>query len=313
MKRNGGWSRTLLGWMALLLVIPAGCTSRRAASGQETRAPKAWHQWQAKRQASVGGPYGWASLAGLHWLPEGTTSAGRAATNGIVLSPESLPPVLGTFHRQGQVVTWNAAPGVRVKVNRRYRPEFQLVSDQPGPPTTLSYGAVRLVLVERGEFGERLGIRVRDPESPARRAFTGIESFPYDPKWRIQARFVPHDSPRPVRFADITGGVEVMSSPGAVVFEFQGTEHRLTVVEDVEEKDLFVLFRDGTSGKSTYGSGRFLHAAMPKADGVVILDFNFAYTPPCAFTDYATCPLPPKENSLPFPVPAGERFAGHSH
>ena len=153
-------------------------------------------------------------------------------------------------------------------------------------------------------------MRVKDKESPTLRAFHGIENFPADPKWRVEARFEPYDPPRPVRVPNILGTVDTESCPGALVFEIDGKSYRLDPVVERGETDLFVIFGDRTNGHGTYGAGRFLYAAAP-VGGRTVLDFNKAYNPPCVFTPYATCPLPPAENKLPIPIEAGEKAYGH--
>lgn len=299
--------------LSALLVLTTGCRAPQSnppASLGDAAPRDAWQQWRARRLQSIGGTNGWAALAGLHWLQEGANTAGTNPSNQVALQSKRLPSYIGRFVRNGTSVRFEAANGVPVLADDHPISAIQLQPDIPGPATTLGIGSVRMNLINRGENHERLAIRVRDPESPARRAFHGIECFNYDPAWRIAARFKPYPMPRRVRLDDVTGGTQVEISPGVLEFEVAGRTHRLEVLEDDEERDFFILFRDATTGKSTYGSGRFLHAPRPGADGRVILDFNFAYNPPCAYTAYATCPLPPRENRLPIAIPAGERFHG---
>jgi hypothetical protein len=223
------------------------------------------------------------------------------------LDSKSAPAVLGRFQRTHSDVLFEPCQDANVRVDGKSGTAFHLISDTPGPPSLIEIHGLRMVLIQRGENGERLGLRLKDPNTSARQHFLGLDYFPYNPAWRLSARFEPHPSPQTRRFSDVTGGIELMTSPGTLVFNVQGKEFRLDAVEDTEEKDLFILFRDQTSGHSTYGSGRFVHAPMPDADGKVLLDFNFAYNPPCAFTPYATCPIPPRQNALPIPIEAGER------
>lgn len=303
------WLMTVVAWMLL-----PGCGSPQTGARTAHNDPIEWKEWKAKRLKSVGNPYGWASLSGLHWLPEGTSWVGANASNQIVLHPNSAPPCLGRFDRSGTRVEFTPHPQVQCTVDGVRPISTLLTSDNPGPASIIDTGGIRIALIQRGEFGERLGLRVRDPKAPSRTHFKGLEYFPYDPKWRFVARWIPHDRPQARRFADVTGGIEIMTSPGTVVFDVEGTEYKLDAVEDPEEKDLFILFRDRTAGKSTYGSGRFVHAPMPDASGHVVLDFNLSYTPPCAFTPYATCPIPSRQNQLPLRIEAGEKgyAAGHS-
>ncbi|MDE3165970.1 MAG: DUF1684 domain-containing protein [Acidobacteriota bacterium] len=161
---------------------------------------------------------------------------------------------------------------------------------------------------EQGRKRDRYGIRERDPESEYRRDFHGIESYPAEEAYRITARFVPDEKEIPI--LNVLGQTEPLKSPGVAVFTLGGKEYRLRpVFETPDAQELFYIFKDATSGRETYGAGRFLYSALPK-DGTVVLDFNKAYNPPCAFTPYATCPLPPAENKLPVRIEAGEKKYG---
>jgi uncharacterized protein (DUF1684 family) len=171
----------------------------------------------------------------------------------------------------------------------------------------LEMGALSLSVIERGG---RYGIRLKDRENPARKSFTGLKWFEVKEEYRVEARWVPHPEPRPVEVPNVLGQIVPMPSPGYAEFTLAGKTLRLdAVLEGPGDEELFVIFRDETSGKETYGAGRFLYADVPR-DGKVVLDFNKAYSPPCAFTDYATCPLPPRQNRLPVRVEAGELAYG---
>lgn len=299
--------------LSALLLLVAGCHgpgASRHTDSVTSSSREQWQRWRVRRLESIGGINGWAALAGLHWLVEGTNTAGTHSSNQIVLQPRSLPQNLGRFIRNGKAVRFESTSPTEVLADGSPVTTVALQPDIPGPATLLTVGSVRMNLINRGEDHERLGIRVRDPASPARQAFHGIECFAYDPAWRLTARFEPYPMPRQVRLDDVTGGTQIEVSPGVVVFETTGQTHRLEVLEDDEEGDFFILFRDTTAGKTTYGSGRFLHVPHPDAAARVTMDFNFAYNPPCAYTAYATCPLPPRQNRLPLAIPAGERFTG---
>ncbi len=183
-----------------------------------------------------------------------------------------------------------------------------MVSDLSPEPTKLFAGAVAMNVIQRGD---RVGLRVRDPESARRREFHGIKRFEYDPAWRIEAKFEPFDAPRKMRVGDVTGGTQELVSPGKIRFRKSGRTHHLTLVEESGEDEYFILFSDETTGKTTYPAGRFLYVAKPGADQKMVIDFNRAFTPPCGFTDFATCPLPPKENKLPLTIRAGELNPRH--
>jgi uncharacterized protein (DUF1684 family) len=156
----------------------------------------------------------------------------------------------------------------------------------------------------------RLAIRVKDPETDARRAFRGLTYFPVDPSWRIEARVEDNAAPKPITVPNVLGAETSEPSPGTLVFERGGKTYRLTPVLEEGETDWFVIFGDATNGHDTYGAGRFLYVP-PAVDGRTVIDFNKAYNPPCVFTDYATCPLPPPQNRLPIRVEAGEKEYSH--
>lgn len=270
--------------------------------------PAEWTAWQAKRHESIAGTNGWATLVGLHWLQEGANTAGSAPTNDVVFPEGRAPGAAGVFVRSGKAVQFIAAPGVTGRLEGQATTLAALRSDAAGEPAVLELGGLRMFVIVRGE---RVGLRVKDPLAPTRQHFRGLDYFAYDARLRVEARFEPYQPPKRIPFADVTGATTEEAVPGALVFSLAGQELRLDALADAEAGDLFLLFRDATSGKSTYGSGRYLHVPLPDAQGRVPLDFNFAYNPPCAFTGFATCQLPPRQNWLPIALPVGEKeYAG---
>ncbi|HKE23133.1 MAG TPA: DUF1684 domain-containing protein [Bryobacteraceae bacterium] len=247
-------------------------------------------QWRRDRENSLKAEGGWLSLAGLFWLHEGANSFGKDASCEIVL-PDG-PARGGTFELSGDKV--------RVTVDGSTR------DAKPDSADVVRIGRVSLFVIKRGD---RYGIRLKDPESEARRNFHGIESYPANESYRVTARFVAE--PEQISIVNIIGQTEHYPSPGYAVFKLQGQELRLRpYLEGPNATQLFYVFRDQTSGKETYGAGRFLYSVRPH-DGQVTLDFNKAYNPPCSFTPYATCPLPPPENRLAVRIEAGEKKYGH--
>ncbi len=303
-KHSSGWTRgtTPRGVAAVLVVLVAVLvgTACRVWPDREVASHAAWRATRAK---SIGGPDGWAALAGLHWLAEGPQTIGTNPTCNLRLPAGSAPGLVGTLTRTGPRVGFEAAQGVEVQLRDVRIGRIDLKSDAGGTPDELGVGRIRFWLLERGD---RRAVRVRDPESPERQAFRGIRTHPFDPHWVIPARFQPTVPPRRVRIDDVTGGAAWETVAGTLVFEIRGQPCRLDALEDREEKDLWILFGDATSGRTTYGAGRFLHVPMPGSDGRVSIDFNRAYNPPCAFTPFATCPIPPRENWLRVAIPAGE-------
>ena len=260
-------------------------------------------QWRAQREEKLRAPDGWLTVVGLSWLREGTSTLGSAKTSDVVL-PASAPATVGTVELTKGRAVFHAAPGVAVKAKDRPVKDLELHSDKAGEPEVVTIGSVSMYLIERGG---RLGLRVKDELSAARRGFPGLTWYPVNEAYRVTARFVPYQPTKQVPIANVLGMVEPLPSPGYAVFTLDGREVRLDpVLEEPDAKELFFIFRDATAGKETYPAGRFLYSAMPK-DGQVVLDFNKAYSPPCAFTSFATCPLPPKQNRLAIAIEAGEK------
>lgn len=280
---------------------PQGEEMSRASYVQEIQ------EWRKKREAGLRKPTGWLSLAGLYWLEDGDNTVGSAPTSDLVFPADKTPLELGTMERHGDTVSFRPRPGVDVKVDGKpVRGEITLIPDTEDETTILEYGPLRFYTIIRGD---RVGVRLKDAESPVLKAFTGIENYPIDPKWRVIARFEPYDPPKMLHIPTILGDTADEPAPGALVFTHDGQEYRLDVTQEGDE--FFVVFGDATNGDTTYGGGRFIYTGLPDANGHVVLDFNKAYNPPCVFTPYATCPLPTPGNKLPIRVEAGEKMYGH--
>jgi uncharacterized protein len=261
--------------------------------------------WQARRKERLLAPDGWLALAGLYWLKEGENRFGSEEANDLVF-PGKAPRTIGTLVRRGREVQVRINPGMTVTHLGRAVTSLDLLSDKTGAPTALELGTFSFFVIERGE---RIGIRLRDSDSDARKTFHDIPSYPIRPEYRVTARFEAYDPPRELPVPTVLGTVEPMQCPGALVFDLQGQTYRLDAVREEGEDELFVIFADQTSGKETYGPGRFVYTALPK-EGTTTLDFNKAYNPPCAFTPFATCPLPPPQNKLAVRIEAGEKKYG---
>jgi hypothetical protein len=243
-------------------------------------------QFRATREASLKQDNGWLTVVGLFRLKEGENRVGAGEPNEIAL-PSPAPARVGKIvFSKGQATYYsNGKPGTAL------RPDVDIAT----------VGAIKFFVIKRGD---EFFVRVRDSNSQLRRDFTGLKWFPIDPAWKITAKFTAYDAPQTMLFDSHNGVKQPMKSPGFVTFKRDGKEYRLQPV--LEGSELFFVFRDATSNKSTYGAARFLYAA-PAQNGTVILDFNEAINPPCAFTAYATCPLPPPQNRLTLAVTAGEK------
>jgi hypothetical protein len=287
---------------------PPAPTPQQQAAGGGASYEQELEEWKTKRLASLKSEEGWLSLIGLFWLKEGENRFGSDPLNEIVLPEGKTPALAGTLRLAGGKVTLEAKPGSGVKSGGQEVTTLELKSDEDGAPTLLELGSLSFHVVKRGE---RLGLRVRDRENPARAEFKGTDYYPAERKWVVNARFEPYDPPKRVPILNVLGMETEENAPGALAFEVDGRPYRLQALKEKGEEQLFIIFADQTSGKETYGAGRYLYADPPGADGRVTLDFNRAYSPPCAFTRYATCPLPPAENRLPLRVEAGEKYVGH--
>lgn len=251
---------------------------------------------------------GWLTLIGLHFLDAGDNRVGTAPDNRIVLA--SGPEHLGTaVLREDGRVTMTLNPAADARVGGRQVLSVSLDEQGAYGPTVITCGSLSLFVIERGG---RKALRVRDSEAPRRRQFAGIEYFPIDPSWRIEARWVPFDTARRITMQNILGQESPALVLGKAVFERDGQTLELLPLIENPEEPLFFVIADQTSGEETYAAARFVYAEPPR-DGKVILDFNEALNPPCAFTPFATCPLPPKENRLPIAVRAGEKTYRGKH
>ena len=268
-------------------------------------------QWRAEREAKLKSDTGWLTVAGLFWLEEGENRAGADASAKIALPEGSAPRLLGTFTLRGSETTFDAANGVLASVNGTLLkgPRAMKWDAADESPDLLTHGDLTFFVIKRGE---RFAIRMRDKNSAMRRDFTGLHWYPVDPSYRVEAKWMPYKEPKRVGVPNIVNIVEQHTALGYAEFRLGGKLWKLEpVVEGAGEKrELFFIFKDATAGGETYPAGRFLYSAMPK-DGKVLLDFNKAYTPPCAFTPFATCPLPTKENRLAARIAAGELNYGH--
>ena len=261
-------------------------------------------QWRTDRVTRLTAPAGWLSLIGLEWLQPGENRIGSAADNDIVVS--AMPAHLGvaSLRADGRVHLALVADSGALIDGKPLR-EATLVDDAgEGTPTMVSVGTLSFLAIDREG---RKGLRIRDSEAATRRDFAGIDYFPIDPAWRIEADWVPAGAGQTLEMGTVIGTTEKYPVPGTARFSRDGkTFEILPVIEVPGDAQYFVVFADRTSGRETYGAARFLYIDPPK-DGKVTLDFNKAYNPPCAFTPFATCPLAPPENRLDLRVTAGEK------
>jgi len=259
--------------------------------------------YRAARITRLTSETGWLTLIGKFWLAPGTHRVGSAHGSEILLPADRAPGELGTVTLENGIVHLDANPTAELYARGQRVTSMVLRSDAENEPDDVVLGSLTLQLVRRGDD---LAIRVRDSQSPARISFPGIPTYPIDSSCRVISLLEPFAFEREVVLDDSDGRPQRYMSPGYAVFRKSGTPCRLLPVFESARKRLFVLFADPTNREQTYGAGRFLYAPLPE-NGRLLLDFNIAFNPPCAFTPYAVCPLPPPENRLPVPVEAGEK------
>ncbi len=259
----------------------------------------AWHE---KMETSLRSENGWLSLAGLFWLHEGDNTIGSAPECEILLPEHSVPASLGTISFQRENITLRTSVDVTIDGNPAREAILNEDVAEDGP-TRVAIGSVRFYVIKRAD---QYGVRVIDQENPALKTFKGRQWFAIDPAFHVEAKFMPHETVRTLSVINSVGLTVPMENPGVVQFELSGQTLQLEAF-DSDPGELWFIFKDQTNGTATYGAGRFLVAPV-SADGVVDLDFNKSYSPPCAFTAFATCPFAPRENHLPIRIEAGERL-----
>ena len=260
--------------------------------------------WRKDKEPELRNEDGWLALAGLFELREGRNLMGSDPTNAILLPEGKSPPFAGDITLENDVATLHALPDVKITVDDKLVAE-QVMQYEGVKPTRVMLGPLIIQVIRRAQ---RRFVRVHDRTHPARESFAGRQWYPGDPAWRIEARFVEHANPRTLQIDNTLGDTMNVANPGYAVFNLKEQEIHLEALSF--GYTMRFIIRDATSGHGTYPAGRFLDTDEPKDDKLV-LDFNRAYSPPCAFTDFATCPLPPPQNILNIPIEAGERDGGH--
>jgi uncharacterized protein len=295
-------------WMFFVIAISIlfSCTKENK-NVVKTEYQKEIENWHLKRIENLKKENGWLNLVGLYWLEEGVNSFGSGVKNKIIF-PEKAPQYLGRFIKKDSTITFESAEGANVICKGEMVKTLEMKNDLSGDPTILEFGPLRWFIIKRGE---KYGIRLRDLNAELLSKFSGIDTFPIDEKWKISAKFIPYTNPKEVFIPTILGTVEKDSSPGKLIFNIDKKEYSLEPTS--AGKDLFLVFADLTSGEETYGAGRFLYVDKPDSNNNVIIDFNKSYNPPCAFTKFATCPLPTDENKIRVKITAGEKNYGDHH
>jgi hypothetical protein len=300
--------------LALATLMLGACTgdqsnadAEAAAKAEKTAYEKQILDWRAGRVQRLTKPDGWLSLVGMHWLEVGNSRVGSAEDNGTRLTVG--PPHIGVINlgKDGSIsFTPEADAGVTINGEPATGATPLLSDADPsGDPTVVAFnkGDASFIVIKRGD---RYALRVRDALAPTRTGFTEIPYFDIDPAFRLKAKFTPHAPGSKIEIVNILGMVEPMDNPGTVTFEKDGKPFTLQAVDEGDHR-LFLIYADRTSGHESYAAARFLYAEYPDASGTTIVDFNQGYNPPCAFTAYSTCPMPPLQNRLDLAITAGEK------
>ena len=292
-----------------IFVLILSCSPQKENTIDRVTYENEINAWHANRVATqLVGDNGWLNLAGLYWLKEGFNTFGSDPSNDVVFPEGKMVSNAGTFVVQQGKVIMEVNEGVEImKDSIAVNHEVIHIPDSSFYPV-MSYGTLEWLVIDRSG---KLGVRVRDLDSEAVKNFTGVERYPIDPKWRVEAKWEKYEPLKHIAITNILGQTYQSPCPGALVFTIDGVEYRLDAIDDGTEGEYYILFGDKTNETETYPSGRYMYVKYPDGDGKVIVDFNKSYNPPCAFTEFATCPLPPKQNGLDLTITAGEKNFGH--
>jgi uncharacterized protein (DUF1684 family) len=305
MRRQRLFAIVLLAWLICALVA--------TSNAQDSAWQRELVEWRAQHALELQKPDSWLALVGLEWLQSGDNTFGSAPDNRIHLPP-GAPPHLGVLRLESATITLTPPPvgfpaGFLIDGRSATAQTLHTDPDSDKKNPRLTIGSLVMYALRRGD---RYGLRIKDSRSAALTGFHGLNWFPPNVKYRVTARWIPYESPRSITLSTLIGTRYSQSVPGVAEFTLGGKRYRLEpVIEDPVEAKLFFIIRDTTSKSTTYGACRFLYTSYPDRGltqpGTLILDFNRLENPPCAYTPYATCPLPPPGNRLPIPLPAGER------
>ena len=267
-------------------------------------------KWYAKRLDDLKSENGWLNLAGLFWLEEGINTFGSGENNNVVFPKGTIPERAGYFTVNQGTVKMDVASGVKITLSGKQVINKLIFSPDSASNPTLEYGSLRWFVIQRDKI---VGIRLRNIEGEGIQKFAGINRYAVSAEWRIEAVVEHSPEPRMIDITNVLGQTTSQASHGTLVFLINDNEYRLDAIDGGKD-ELFVIFGDPTNEHDTYPSGRYIYVKRPDEKGKTVLDFNKAYNPPCAFTPFATCPLPPKQNVLLVAVTAGEKnYSGYEH
>jgi len=277
-------------------------------NGQKNTYTESIQEWHVKRAAYLKQPDGWLNLEGLFWLQKGVNKFGSDPTSNAHYNNSKFPATLGYFRYEGDSVSWQNNKNYAIKINGNlyYGEKPFTVFNALGNAASMDWSHYNWVIIKREE---KIGIRFRNYKAALLKTFKGLEYFKVQSKWLVKAKLE-----KPVQdfimISNVLGQTTAQKTAGKLHFTIDGVEYSLDAINE-GGNSLFIAFADATNGKQTYGSGRFIDVDIPDEAGNTFIDFNKAYNPPCAFTAFATCPLPPAQNRLAIAIPAGEKKYGH--
>lgn len=289
-------------WILVIGYSVSSCSSSDQPTAQQLSDHKNdVDAWFTKRIADLKSHDGWLNLAGLYWLHDGMNSFGGGEGNEIIYPEGKIADKAGFFLVKGQQVTMIPAPGLELEERVIFHPDSTR-------PINVSYKSLEWFVIKRDD---KLGVRLRDLESKAVENFKTIDRYPVEYSWKVKATFEPAKDGETIDITNVLNQTTSEKLAGRFVFEIDGQEYKLAATGN--GKSLFIVFGDATNGEETYPAGKFVYTDRPDSTGIAFIDFNKSYNPPCAFNDFATCPLPPKQNILPVAITAGEKNYDFHH
>jgi uncharacterized protein (DUF1684 family) len=285
----------------MLIVLPLMADEPLSVAVQHDSHQQAVEAWRTARHERLMKPDGWLTLVGLEWLNEGESRVGSAADNDIQLS--GGPAYWGSVFLADNKLRFMTADSVNVKTNGESLPETELIADVDGEPTLISSESISFYVIFRGSYG----LRVKDANAKVLKDFNGVDNFPIDETWHIDGRFTRAEEGASIEIVNVLGQISDSQVFGTFEFDMEGKTHSLLALGSADSENLWFIFADRTSGRETYGAGRFLYSDGMPENGHLVVDFNKSYNPPCAFNSYSTCPLPPQRNRMDLAVTAGEK------
>ena len=262
-------------------------------------------EWKTKRIIRLKSDEGWLNLVGLHWLKEGINEFGSHKENKIIF-PEEAPDFIGAIIKFKGQLSISINDSIEVFVNDSLIKEYDIITDENSDPTVFTMGRYNWHIIKRsGKFA----IRLRDSESPLIDKINEIPSYPIDPEWKVEAYFDRFDTPVKLQVSNVLGTTEAETCFGSLTFMIHDNQYTVYPLGDGINELFFLMFGDETSASETYGGGRYLSIDKPDENGKTYIDFNKATNPPCVFTEFATCALPPAENILDLKITAGEKMS----